>query len=109
VNFLVDNQLPLALARFLEAQGHQAAHVLDLGLELADDLAVWEQAAAQGMVLVSKNEDFLYLANRPEPGAALVWVRLPNCRNAVLLAVFAAALPRLIEALEAGQRVVELR
>ena len=32
MRFLVDNQLPAALARWLTAQGHDAIHVLDVAL-----------------------------------------------------------------------------
>jgi predicted nuclease of predicted toxin-antitoxin system len=38
MQFLIDAQLPPALARWLVGQGHTASHVLDLGLERADDL-----------------------------------------------------------------------
>jgi predicted nuclease of predicted toxin-antitoxin system len=34
MRFLVDAQLPPALARWLAAQGHEAAHVGDLGLQV---------------------------------------------------------------------------
>jgi len=48
VKFLVDNQLPAALARFLAAKGHESLHVLDLGLATADDRQVWEYASING-------------------------------------------------------------
>lgn len=35
--FLIDAQLPPALARWLVAQGHAAEHVNDAGLDGADD------------------------------------------------------------------------
>ena len=109
MRFLVDNQLPAALARFLAAQGHEAEHVLDLHLDGADDRTIWRHAASHGSVVVSKDEDFLYFATQPDSVTALVWVRLPNCRKQTLLAAFERALPALISALEAGNRVVELR
>lgn len=38
MSFLIDNQLPPALARFLQQDlGAEAAHVADLGLERASD------------------------------------------------------------------------
>jgi predicted nuclease of predicted toxin-antitoxin system len=37
VRFLVDNQLPRALATHLAQLGHEATHVLDPGLDEADD------------------------------------------------------------------------
>ena len=109
MKFLVDNQLPAALARFLSSRGHDAQHVLDLQMDEADDPNIWNHAAAQGRALVSKDEDFLHLANRPGATGAFVWVRLGNCRKQVLLAAFERALPALVTALEDGHRVVEVR
>ena len=109
MKFLVDNQLPAALAGFLNSHGHDAQHVIDLQMDEADDSDVWSHAVSQGCAQVSKDEDFLHLANRPGAIGAFVWVRLGNCRKQVLLAAFARALPALVTALEEGQRVVEVR
>ncbi len=109
MKFLVDNQLPEALARFLNEREHDARHVLELQLDAADDAEIWRHAVSEGRVVVSKDEDFTYLAGQPTAATALVWVRLPNCRTRALLAAFERALPALISALEAGNRVVEIR
>ena len=109
MKFLVDNQLPAALARFLSSHGHDARHVLDLKMDEASDSDIWQRAASEGRVVVSKDEDFLHLAMRSSAATALVWVRLPNCRKQTLLASFERVLPALVAALEAGNRVVELR
>ena len=109
MKFLVDNQLPAALARFLIARGHDAQHVLDVQMNQADDVDIWRQVVSQGRALISKDEDFLHLANRPGASGAFVWVRLGNCRKAVLLTAFERALPALVTALEEGQRVIEVR
>lgn len=109
MKFLVDNQLPLALARYLSTQGHECWHVLDLGLEEANDITIWRWASAEGTVLISKDEDFFHLANQPNVNVQLVWVRLGNCRTQTLLAAFDSLLPQLITALQAGARVVEMR
>jgi predicted nuclease of predicted toxin-antitoxin system len=62
VRFLVDAQLPPALARPLEAWGHVAEHVADLGIAAAPDHRVREYAAGVGAVIVTKDEDFAGLA-----------------------------------------------
>jgi len=47
LKFLVDNQLPTALARYLAQDlGVPAIHVRDLGLGGADDFALWEYEAS---------------------------------------------------------------
>jgi len=40
VKFLIDAQLPPALARWLQDAGYQAEHVGDLGLREANDSAI---------------------------------------------------------------------
>jgi predicted nuclease of predicted toxin-antitoxin system len=109
MRFLVDNQLPGKLAAHLRGNGHDCAHVLELGLDTADDATVWAHATAHQQVVISKDEDFVYLALRPGDAGRLIWVRLGNCRNAVLLAAFDAHLDYAIAALSTGQRIVEIR
>ena len=82
---LITNSL-LALARFLVARGCECNHDLDLGLGSASDSVIWQYAHQNECIVISKDEDFLY--PRPEDNARLVWVRLGNCRNHVLLATF---------------------
>ena len=38
LTFLIDANLPIGLARFVEAQGVRAAHVSELGLQEAGDI-----------------------------------------------------------------------
>ncbi len=45
MKFLVDNQLPDALCRFLNARGHESGHVLGLNIDEATDLEIWNCAA----------------------------------------------------------------
>jgi predicted nuclease of predicted toxin-antitoxin system len=40
VKFLVDNQLPKALARFLTSRGSDCQHVLDIRLDGATDATI---------------------------------------------------------------------
>jgi predicted nuclease of predicted toxin-antitoxin system len=47
VNFVVDHQLPPALARFLANQGHIACHVREMGLKKADDASIWRRAESE--------------------------------------------------------------
>ncbi len=44
MRFLVDAQLPQALARSLTAEGHDAEHVADVGLSAAQDKVIWDYA-----------------------------------------------------------------
>lgn len=109
MKFLVDHQLPPALARFIATQGHQAEHVRDLGLTEADDMVIWRHADSRSLVVVSKDEDFTFLAGVAGGTGKLVWVRIGNCRKQALLEAFRIQLPRMVSELEAGGQIVELR
>ena len=78
-------------------------------MDEADDSHIWNYATTEGHALVSKDEDFLHLANRPGDSGTFVWVRLGNCRKQVLLAAFERSLPVIVTALEEGHRVIEVR
>ena len=64
MKFLVDNQLPSALARFLAGFGAETAHVLDLGLGQSEDADLWSFAVTNKYVLISKDHDFLHFLER---------------------------------------------
>jgi predicted nuclease of predicted toxin-antitoxin system len=108
MRFLVDDQLPPALARWLAAKGHDANHVKDVGLTGATDRKVWERARIDGAVVVTKDEDFLNL-QRQVPGPAILWVTMGNGSKAELLKRMEMGLEEIVAALEAGELVVELR
>lgn len=109
MKFLVDNQLPTALARFLASRGVDCRHVLDLGLRDATDTAIWEYASRNDCVVISKDEDFLYLASAPSAKARIVWVRIGNCRTKALLSLVERLWPKIEAGLNAGDRIIELR
>jgi predicted nuclease of predicted toxin-antitoxin system len=109
VKFLVDHQLPAALARFLAARGVDCKHVLDLRLDQATDAEIWEYASRNDCVVISKDEDFLYLANVVSSKGRFVWVRLGNCRTKALLATIERLWPKIEAGLRAGERVIEVR
>jgi predicted nuclease of predicted toxin-antitoxin system len=108
MRFLVDAQLPQALARWIAANGHEAQHVSDLGLAGASDPLIWNTAASMDAAIVTKDEDFVQLANA-KPGPAVVWVTSGNTRRRELLSSFDKIFPQIVEALAAGERVVEVR
>lgn len=109
MKFLVDNQLPAALARFLASRGVDCQHVLDVDLADASDTEIWEHASRNDSVVISKDEDFLYLANAPSAKARLIWIRLGNCRTKALLAAIEILWPKIETSLKAGDRIIEVR
>jgi predicted nuclease of predicted toxin-antitoxin system len=108
MRFLVDAQLPPALARWLVAAGHEAEHVGDVGLGGALDQAIWAYAESLGAIIVSKDEDFAQRKVLRNAGPPVVWVRLRNTRRRELLIWFEAVLPGIIDALERGESLIEV-
>ena len=109
MKFLVDAQLPPALARWITEQGHTATHVIEHGLASADDSILWEHARQHGCIIVSKGEDFVdrwLTSSRPVP---VVWLRKGNCSNRVLIAWLVPLWPLALARLEQGEQLVELR
>jgi predicted nuclease of predicted toxin-antitoxin system len=108
MKFLVDAQLPPALARWLSASGHDASHVADLGMKTAKDHIIWNEVSEKSVVLITKDDDFIELA-RIKPGPKIIWVRIGNSTRKHLLEKFEKALPALEAALQQGDVLVELR
>ncbi len=97
MKFLVDAQLPRRLARWLQSNGHDVRHTLDLpnGNATTDqeinDLSVAEQRA-----VITKDSDFVdsfLLTGRP---FQLLLVSTGNIRNSDLEALFASQIAGIV-------------
>ena len=109
MKFIVDNQLPAALAEYLRRRGFDCEHVLEAGLSDARDSDICRRAELQGRIIISKDEDFLYFAKRRNARIKVIWDRLGNCRTSVLLAAFEQSWSRIESCLTAGDRIIEIR
>jgi predicted nuclease of predicted toxin-antitoxin system len=109
VRFLIDGQLPPALAVRLNAIGHGALHIYDVGLGNSGDSEIWERARDDGRVIITNDEDFVALADRESNGPAVLWVRVGNTTNRALWSALLPRLPEIVAAFESGERVVEVR
>ena len=109
MRFLIDAQLPPALARWLSACDHPSLHVADIGMQAASDRQIWDLADKDDWVIITKDEDFAQRKALTTSGPQIVWLRWPNGRRAELLERFAQVLPQVIAALERGENLVEVR
>lgn len=107
MNFLIDAQLPPALCLWLRERGHEAVHISDLGLTGVTDAEIADRAEAGGLVLVTKDEDFVTL--RLPDRFALLWLRCGNASNAALRDWLEQRWEMIERMLEAGERFVEAR
>ena len=109
MTFLVDAQLPLALARWLSQQGHTAQHVDDIGLREADDQEIWNQALSTGAIVVTKDEDFAERTARTTSGPVILWLRIGNATNRALMLWLIPRWAPITTLLDAGHRLIEVR
>lgn len=108
MKFLVDAQLPPALARWLGEAGHEAAHVEDVGLRDAADGEIWAHALESGAVVMTKDEDFAARSTQASMAPVIVWLRLGNATNPVLRTWIEARLPGIMQLLDAEKRLIEV-
>ena len=108
MRFLVDAQLPPALARWLGEHGFSSAPVRQVGLRDSDDGSVWNFAVRGSWTVLTKDEDFAARCmTHPDP-PVVVWLRIGNCTNRVLFEWFEPLLPDIVERLTRGEKLVEV-
>jgi predicted nuclease of predicted toxin-antitoxin system len=96
------------MAKVLKVSGHEAIHVLEANLAQSSDDEIWNQAANLQAVILTKDEDFADRVVRGLAGVSVVWIRIGNCPNRVLLKSFADAMPLIVQKLESGERLIEI-
>ncbi len=62
--FLLDENVPISLAKFLLERGYEVRRLAEVGLRGAEDRAVAEYAADRGLILVTLDKDFGLLYRR---------------------------------------------
>ena len=109
MKFIVDAQLPPALAGLLCELGQEAVAVRDIGLREAEDGPIWQYALEHGAVIVTKDEDFPERSLRSPAPPGVLWLRIGNCSNRALFAWLRPLWPEIERRLAAGDRIVEVR
>lgn len=87
MRFLVDESLSARVAQLLEANGHDAVHVGDLGLLGAADTRVMHAAAEGQRVLISADTDFgelLAIDHRAEMQVELLLASLADFEESLV-------------------------
>ena len=84
MRLLFDQNLSHRLIGLLAAEYPGSIHVRDVGLSAADDQAVWNYAAQNGLMIISKDSDFQQRALLYGHPPKVIWVRLGNCTTAAV-------------------------
>jgi predicted nuclease of predicted toxin-antitoxin system len=85
-----------------------AVALRDIGLRDAEDEEIFSAAKSAGVVVMTKDSDFLDLLNRHGPPPQVLWVTCGNTSNARLKQILTATLSEAITLLEAGERLIEV-
>jgi predicted nuclease of predicted toxin-antitoxin system len=75
---LFDQNLSRRLPALLAAEFPGSEQVYLAGLATAGDRAIWSYAAARGLAIVSKDEDFALMSAASGPPPKVVWLRVGN-------------------------------
>jgi predicted nuclease of predicted toxin-antitoxin system len=105
----LDAQLSPAIAVWLRMRFDlDALAVRDLELRDAEDTEIFAAARAAGVVVMTKDSDFVELLQRHGAPPQIVWLRSGNTSNARLKQLLSQALPTVLPMLEAGEPLVEI-
>ena len=108
MRFLVDAQLPSALARWLTSKGHLAEHTKDVGFTKVSDGVLWQYAMTHQATIITKDSDFAQRRLRARSGPIIVWIKLSNSTRRELLAWFENLMPDILGAIERGETLLEI-
>jgi len=100
VRLLLDENLSERLISALESRFPGTLHVRVLGIGGASDSRVWQRAADERCLLVTKDEDFVQLSVLRGPPPKVLWLNVGNAGTpeiATLLLLNAEAIEEFIE------------
>lgn len=97
---LLDENLAVALVSALADLYPGSAHVTQVGLAATRDRAIWAYAAANGFVLVTKDEDFHRLSILYGAPPKVIWIGLGNCATDEVARLLRARRGEIVQFLE---------
>jgi predicted nuclease of predicted toxin-antitoxin system len=107
MRFLLDMNLPPAVAEWLRSEGHNVVHIREIGLAHLPDREVFARAAEERRIVVTFDLDFGEIAGLAgATGATVVLLRLRLARQDYLRQRLQTAILEAAEALKAGATVV---
>jgi predicted nuclease of predicted toxin-antitoxin system len=107
MRFLLDMNLPLAIADRLPAEGHDAVHALVEGFAMLPDREIFERAAADRRVVVTFDLDFGEISWSAASGnCGVLLLRLKRAPQSHLWKRLSVAISQAGDALETGAVVL---
>ena len=101
MKFLVDAQLPIRLARFLQTNGHDVLHTRELPQQNAtSDTQINQISLEQERVVITKDYDFVDSFMTIQKPFKLLLITTGNIRNKDLELIFSKNLSSIVELLQ---------
>jgi len=105
----LDAHLSPAIAHWITAEfQHPAQAVRDLGLRQAKDPQIFEAARIPGVIIMTKDADFVDLVERLGAPPQVIWLTCGNTSSAALCGILLERLPKALLMLSRGETVVEI-
>lgn len=105
----VDAQMSPAIAGWVSSNFVvETVAVRDLGLRDAEDQEIFQAAKRENAIVMTKDSDFVLLLERFGPPPKVIWVTCGNTSNARLKEILTSTLPKALELLLSGERLVEI-
>lgn len=105
----LDAQLPPVLAPWIQSTfGIECWTLREVGLRDAEDLTIFQAARAAGVIVLTKDRDFIDLLKRLGPPPQVLWLTCGNTSNAHLRTILAATIPAAIILFARGESLVEI-
>ena len=74
-----------------------------------EDFVIWNHALGLDAIIVTKDEDFAERTARTTVGPVIVWLRIGNATNRALLEWLEPRWPSVVQLLNDGNRLIEVR
>jgi predicted nuclease of predicted toxin-antitoxin system len=110
VTVWIDAQLSPALGQWLiERFAVDAIHVRELGFVPAKDPTIFAAARNAGVLVLTKDRDFVDLVGRLGPPPQIVWITSGNTSNREMKRILEATFSKVLELAALGEAVIEIK
>jgi predicted nuclease of predicted toxin-antitoxin system len=96
MSLLFDQNLSPRLPSLIAAEYPHALHLRSVGMAAATDQGVWEYAARNNLIIVSKDTDFQHRALLYGPPPKVIWLRIGNQPTAAVTALLKSRQPEVL-------------
>jgi predicted nuclease of predicted toxin-antitoxin system len=105
----IDAQMSPSIAAWISSNfSVSAVAIRDIGLRDSEDKEIFEVAKRESVVVMTKDSDFVLLLEKYGAPPQIIWVTCGNTSNYRLREILSNTLPRALELLGSGERLVEI-